>query len=100
MMKVVLKHLNDPAALAAVAETFPAFAIKKDDLKRLHIPVCSIIGTKDPLKYNADALVGVAPDLHRTILIGANHINAPMRRDFTATLLEFLRENSKGLAAK
>jgi pimeloyl-ACP methyl ester carboxylesterase len=90
--------LNDGPALAAVVRGIGGLTVERDDISRISVPVCSIVGTRDPMKAGVDAMVGVVPDHTVVYLEGADHLQAPRSAEFAKALLEFLRGHGDGAA--
>ena len=90
-VQLATRFFNDRRALAGVLRGTPALAVTEAELRALRVPVCSITGSDDTLVAGARALVGRVPDLTQTVLPGADHVAAPLRRQFRQALAAFLR---------
>lgn len=60
-VKVMTGYLNDGPALAAMVRGLRGLTVEEEDVKRIPVPVCSIVGTFDAMKPGVDAMVGVVP---------------------------------------
>lgn len=96
-VRVMTKFFNDREALAAMIRGISAFEVTEKELRNISIPVCSIVGSKDPLKKGVDAMVGKIKNHKVVIIEGADHITAPMNKKFRETLFEFLKTNSENM---
>jgi pimeloyl-ACP methyl ester carboxylesterase len=92
-VKFVTRYLNDGQALGDMVRALPELAVEEEDLRRISVPMCSIVGSRDPLKAGVDAMQGLVPDLEVTVLEGADHIRAPRRPELLGTLKSFLRRH-------
>jgi len=95
-VKIVTRYLNDGRALAAMVRGLRGLTVEHEDLARIRIPVCSIVGTRDALKLGVEAMVGVVPDHTVVFIEGADHlaaIRSPLLRD---SLREFLTAHAGG----
>jgi pimeloyl-ACP methyl ester carboxylesterase len=97
-VRIMTGWLNDGPALAAVVRGVGGLTIDREALRRISVPVCSIVGTRDPMKPGVDAMVGVVPDHTVVFLEGADHLQAPRSADLAKALLEFLRGHGDGTA--
>ena len=83
---------NDPLALAAVVRGMPALDVSAELLRINQVPTLNIIGSEDPLKPNADALVGVMQEHRLHIVEGANHMTTLSSPEFVDTVRTFFVE--------
>ena len=93
MMKFVTRYLADGAALAAIVGAIPDLALTKEELTRIPVPMCSIVGNRDPLRWGVEAMEGLVPDITVTVLDGASHVSAPLRPQLLHELRSFLLRN-------
>ena len=77
-----------------MVRALPDLAVEEGDLRRISVPVCSIVGGRDPLRAGVDAMTGLIEDHEVTVLEGADHIRAPRRPELLATLKPFLHQHS------
>lgn len=100
-VRIMTGYLNDGRALAAMVRGIRALTVEHEALRRISLPVCSIVGTLDPMKPGVDAMVGVVPDHTVVFIEGADHLQATRSPEFIGTLREFLRthEDGTGLSA-
>jgi len=94
-VRVLTGYFNDKRALVGVLRGLPDLAVTADQLRALEIPLCSIVGSKDPLVTSVRAMDGLVPDHTVTIVDGADHIRAPLRRELREGLVTFLREHGE-----
>ena len=83
---------NDQMALAAVVRSFPALDVNAELLRINKVPTLNIIGSDDPLKPNADALVDVMKEHRLHVIEGANHMNTLSSPEFLDTVRAFFIE--------
>jgi hypothetical protein len=68
----------------------PELALPEAELARISMPVCSVVGSRDPLRLSAEALAGRVADHTLVYIEGADHIQAPMHAEMLDALLECL----------
>ena len=83
---------NDPMALAAVVHSMPDLEMSAELLRINEVPTLNIIGSDDPLKPGADALVGVMQEHRLHVIDGANHLNTLSSPEFIDTIRDFFIE--------
>ncbi len=83
---------NDQAALAAVVRGMAGLDVDGELLRSNEVPVLNIIGSADPLKPSADALVGVMAEHRLHVIEGANHMNTLNMPEFVDTVRAFFIE--------
>ena len=83
---------NDQLALAAVVRGMPALDVSAELLRINQVPTLNIIGSDDPLKPNADALVGLMQEHRLHVIEGANHLNTLTSPEFIDTVRAFFIE--------
>jgi len=83
--------LNEPTALAALVRSTPELAVTEAELGAIALPVCSIVGERDPLLEGAHALRGRVPRLTQLVVPRADHVQAPLRTELKRGLLQFLQ---------
>ena len=83
---------NDQMALAAVVRGMSALDVSAELLRINKVPTLNIIGSDDPLKPNADALVDVMQEHRLHVIEGANHMNTLNSPDFVDTVRAFFIE--------
>lgn len=83
---------NDPMALAAVVRGMAGLDVSAPLLRVNQVPILNIIGSEDPLKPSADALVGVMGDHRLHVIEGANHLTTLLNPEFFDTVRAFLIE--------
>jgi pimeloyl-ACP methyl ester carboxylesterase len=93
-VKLMTRYFNDGEALSAMVLGIPALTVQEEELRRIPVPVCSIVGSRDPLRKGVDAMEALIPDLTVARVEGADHIRAPLRHEFLEALTVFLRRHS------
>lgn len=83
---------NDQMALAAVVRGMPALDVNAELLRINKVPTLNIIGSDDPLKPNADALVDVMKEHRLHVIEGANHMTTLSSPEFLDTVRAFFIE--------
>ncbi len=83
---------NDQLALAAVVRGMPALDVSAELLRINQVPTLNIIGSDDPLKPNADALVGLMQEHRLHVIEGANHLDTLTSPEFIDTVRAFFIE--------
>jgi pimeloyl-ACP methyl ester carboxylesterase len=81
---------NDHRALAAMLTTVPSFAVSEDELRAIELPICSIVGTRDPLIRSVRAMQGKVADHQVTFIEGADHLGAAAHPELLDVLRQFL----------
>jgi len=89
-VKLLTRYFNDQRALIGVIRSIPDLEVTRDELQAIAVPVCSIVGSRDPLCESAEAMIGQVRDHAVTFVDGADHIQAPMRRELHEALRSFL----------
>ena len=89
-VKLMTGYFNDREALAAMMEGFPELALTKEEMQNIPLPICSIVGSRDPLKVCADAMVGLISDHTYVVVEDTEHIRTLMRGETRDTLRGFL----------
>jgi pimeloyl-ACP methyl ester carboxylesterase len=95
-VRTVTRLLNDTKALGAMVRSVEALGVSEQELRALRVPVCSIVGSRDPLRPGAEALRGVVADLTSTVVEDADHLSATRSEALQAGLAAFLRERASG----
>ena len=83
---------NDQKALAAVVRGMAGLDVTAEILSVNKVPTLNIIGSDDPLKPNADALVGVMKEHRLHVIDGANHMTTLSSPEFLDTVRAFFIE--------
>jgi len=96
MVRVMTGFFNDHQALAAVLRSARDLAVTEDAVRGIPVPVCSIVGTRDPLKVGVENMQGVVPDLKVVLVENADHLRTPMRPEFLDALRAFLQAHRQG----
>lgn len=90
-VKLLTRYFNDQRALVALIRSSPELAVSEAELRSIELPVCSIVGSRDPLTISVDAMRGKVANHSICLVDGADHISAPMRAEFQDFLRTFLR---------
>ncbi len=93
-VKLMTRYFNDQRALIGVIRSAPDLAVTEAELGAIRIPVCSIVGDRDPLLVAVDAMRGRVHDHAVTVVAGADHLAAPMRLELQDALRDFLLRRS------
>lgn len=97
-VRVMTRYLNDGKALAAMVRALPELTVQEEDLRGIPVPVCSIVGTADPMKAGVDAMVGMVPNHTVVYVEGADHLQALRSPLLQRRLQEFLAAHSQSQA--
>lgn len=89
-VKLMTRYFNDQRALIGIIRSVPELVVSEEALRDLTVPLCSIVGSRDPLIESARALAAVVGDHASTVIPDADHIQAPGRPELHAALREFL----------
>lgn len=84
---------NDLKALACVARGMLGLMVTEEQVRANKVPTLLLIGTRDPLKANTDALVGVMPRIETSFIEGADHMNCFRRPEFLQSMTDFLNRH-------
>ncbi|HOK09234.1 MAG TPA: alpha/beta hydrolase [Candidatus Hydrogenedens sp.] len=93
-VKILTRFFNDPKALIDVLKGVPELKVNEDEIKKINIPTCMVVGEHDPLRKGAENLKNVLPQSELTIIKGKDHITAPLSSQFKETLKLFLLKHS------
>jgi len=92
LINFLMGTFNDNQAMTCIMKRFPDLSVTEEELRANRVPVLSIVGTKDPLRAGADAMVGVMGN-HRAVFVkGGDHFTTIFRKEFLANLHEFLAQ--------
>ena len=80
-VKVMTGYFNDRHAMAALVESLPELALSEQELRQLRVPICSIVGSRDPMRLSAEALAARAPGVAFTLVEEADHISTIAREE-------------------
>jgi pimeloyl-ACP methyl ester carboxylesterase len=95
-VRVMTRYLNDGRALAAMLRGIRGLTVEREELGGISVPVCSIVGTRDPMKAGVDAMAGLVPDHTVYYVEGADHLQAVRSPELTRRLRECLRSAGAG----
>jgi pimeloyl-ACP methyl ester carboxylesterase len=90
VLHLVFNFYHDPKALAAVSRASSQITLTEAELRANTVPVLTIIGGKDGLLPEAEALAAVMANHRLVVLEGKNHNNTDVSTEFLADLRHFL----------
>lgn len=90
-VKLMTRYFNDQRALIGVIRSIPSLAVSEAELRALDVPLCSIVGSRDPLIESAEAMAEVVRGHAVIVIPDADHIQAPARRELHKALRDFLQ---------
>lgn len=103
-LRLMTSRFNDGAALAGLVRALPEIMLDENELRRITVPVCAIVGSRDPFRPSAEALIGRVARYELTVIDGADHLTALLRQRTRRALRNFLlrvsRERSGGCASR
>ncbi|MDQ7051798.1 MAG: alpha/beta hydrolase [candidate division KSB1 bacterium] len=89
-VKMMTAYFNDGRALAGVVQKVVDLTVREDELQKLTMPVCIIVGSEDPLRPGAEALAERVTGAQLIIIPEADHIQTIRRPDTRNALRRFL----------
>jgi len=93
-VRFVSEYLNDGKALAAMIRGLRGLAVQAEALAGIPIPICSIAGDRDPMKFGIEAMTGKIADHTVFFVEDADHLQATRSPMLAAELQNFLRVHS------
>jgi pimeloyl-ACP methyl ester carboxylesterase len=75
VVKLLTRYLVDREALADLVLSLPELAVAEAELRRIAIPVCAIVGSRDPFRHSAGRLIRRMPDCRVVVVPGADHVS-------------------------
>lgn len=94
MVNATLSSFNDKRALAAAMRGFPSLAVSPEALREVRVPVCSVVGDRDPLREGIDRMAELLPD-HRVVWVpGGDHITTMADPLLLRAIREFIAGHS------
>ena len=93
-IKASLTYFNDPLALAAVARGSQQLTLTEAELRANTVPTLTIIGSKDGLLPDAQALHARMANHELVVVAGKNHMNTVTTDEFLKALRAFLAEHT------
>lgn len=94
-VNIMTGYFNDKIALAAMIRSMPTLALSEESLQNISVPVCIIVGSRDPFKASAENLAGHLTDCQLIILERADHIRTLTREEALDGLRRFLMQHSE-----
>jgi pimeloyl-ACP methyl ester carboxylesterase len=91
LYKIMTEYLNDKHALISVVRTIPELTLSEEELRGINVPICSIVGSRDPLRIGAEEMVGRVPDHTLVVIDKADHITTLLHSETLDALREFLQ---------
>ncbi|MBK7580044.1 MAG: alpha/beta fold hydrolase [Myxococcales bacterium] len=95
-VRVMTRHLNDGPALGAMVRGLGGLILGRNELETIAVPVCSIVGSADPMLLGVERMRGAVPDHTIHVIEGADHIQAVRRPELRRALLAFLADHAPG----
>ncbi len=89
-----LSRLNDTTALAACIEGLFDLEISEEELAAIDVPVLNVIGDRDPLKEDVDALEGKLRNHKVVIVRGGDHLSTVGSGTMREAILNHIAEHS------
>jgi len=89
-VRLLTNYFNDPEALIGVVKGIPELAISEEQVRSIALPVCGIVGGRDPMRISAMAMEGRVPHLRLVVIDGADHITTQMKKETLDVLLSCL----------
>lgn len=96
-VNLYMRCAADPKVFAAIIEAFPELTISEEALRNNPVPLCSIVGTRDPMRRGAVAMRGVAANLEWHEIPKATHFSMCVRPACRDIIEQFLRAHSAQL---
>jgi pimeloyl-ACP methyl ester carboxylesterase len=93
LYKIMTEYLNDKHALISVVRAVPELTLSEEELQGINVPICSIVGSRDPLRIGAEEMVGRVPDHTLVMIDRANHITTLLHSETLDALREFLQHH-------
>ena len=90
-VKLLTRYFNDQQALAAVILGIGELTFPESELANLTLPVCAIVGDRDPMRAGVEALAQRVPSVRFTLVEDADHIALARRQETVQVLRDFLR---------
>ncbi len=78
-----------------MVEGIPELAISEEQVLSIPLPVCGIVGERDPMRISAMAMEGRVPHLRLVVIDGADHITTPMKKETLDVLLSCLEHRDQ-----
>jgi pimeloyl-ACP methyl ester carboxylesterase len=99
-LRLMTSWLNDGEALAGLVRSLPEIVLDETELRRITVPVCGIVGSRDAFRPGAEALTGRLARYELTTIEGADHLTALLYQRTRRALRDFLLSEVRGDAAK
>jgi pimeloyl-ACP methyl ester carboxylesterase len=95
-LRLMTSWINDGRALAGVVRSLPEIMLDETELRRITVPVCGIVGSRDTFRRGAEALTSRLARYELTTIEGADHLTALLHQRTRRALRDFLlRANGK-----
>jgi pimeloyl-ACP methyl ester carboxylesterase len=98
LIKLLTRYLVDREALADLVLSLPELAVSETEVRRIAVPVCAIVGSRDPFRHSAERLIGRVSDCRVVVVPRADHVSLLIRRKTIEALARFLLEAERGVA--
>jgi len=89
-VKTLTRFFNDPQALIGVLKGLSELQVQEEEIRKISLPICLIIGEKDPLRKGAENLKNTLPCSQLIIIPHKDHVTAPISQQFKEKLKDFL----------
>lgn len=96
VVRLITYFTVDRNALAPFIGQAAQLAVSKSQLGSLSIPICAIIGEKDPFLKSAELLAEIKPGSGPIVIPDANHMNAIRSEKLQDAAIHFLKTGSCG----
>ncbi len=83
-------YFNDDAALPVVVQNMLELTVREEELKKLTMPLCIIVGSEDPLRPSAETLAPRVVGAQLIIIPDADHIQTVRRPGTGEAIRKFL----------
>jgi pimeloyl-ACP methyl ester carboxylesterase len=94
VVNAYMRFFADPQVFVAILTSFPELVISEETLRNNKVPLCSIVGSRDPMRKGAEAMRGVADNLEWHVIPGATHFSMCIRPSCRDVIEKFLLAHS------
>jgi pimeloyl-ACP methyl ester carboxylesterase len=96
LIKLLTRYFVDREALADLVMSLPELAVPDTEVRRIAVPVCAIVGSRDPFRHSAERLIERVSGGRVVVVPRADHVNLLIRRKTIEALVRFLLEPNAG----
>lgn len=93
-IKLLTGYLNDKYALSSLIRSLPSITLSEAELSAISLPICAIVGTRDPFKQSAQLITDKIDDYTLVLVKDAGHISTAFREETKEALTVFLTKHS------